>query len=688
LLKIIQKIGQLAFKLPQTWLDRAFGNTLNPLRHLGSLTIFFLWIVLISGIWVTIFFQTSVVGAFESVEYMTIDQWYLGGVMRSLHRYASDAAIVTLVLHILKEFAFDRYRSARWFSWVTGVPLLWMLIPLGITGYWLVWDQLALYVALVSSEMLDALPIFTDSMARNFLSVEALSDRFFTLMAFTHIIGLPIFLVFGIWIHVFRITRPKINPPRKVMIGALLSMLVLSFVYPAMSQGKADPALVPESLALDWYYLLVYPLLNYWPPGTVWILLVGFSLLICIAPWLPPVHKPAVVRIDLENCNGCERCVEDCPFGAIEMAPRSDGKKYASEAVVAANLCLSCGICVGSCPTATPFRKRSALSPGIDLPDQTVAAVRDLVTDATHALEGNRRLVVFACEGSQQLEKFNDIETAVVSLTCMAQLPPPFVDWILSRDLADGVVLSGCAHSDCQYRLGEKWTQQRMNRVRDPRLRKRVDVEKLALLWTEPWSDFPDTAKAITAFRDTLSAPYKISDHETSTRVEIRRHPFRPVGTTLAWGLFAAVSLVFTVWPRFSQLAEGNAIISLTFSHAGQRVEKCRILSQEELNKLPPNMRKPSDCPRERHPVDILFSDNGQVLYEQSLTPSGFWKDGESTVYYRMEVPAGSHDLFISMSDSGREQGFDYSGQTEFTLAEGQHMVIEFDHLERIFIFR
>jgi len=688
LLRALQRAGQLVFELPQTWLDRAFGNTLNPLRHLGSLTIFFLWIVLISGIWITIFFHTSVVGAFESVEYLTIEQWYLGGVMRSLHRYASDAAIVTLVLHVFKEFVFDRHRNARWFSWVTGVPLLWLLIPLGITGYWLVWDQLALYVALVSSEMLDALPIFTDSMARNFLSAEALSDRFFTLMAFTHIIGLPIFLVFAIWIHVFRISRPRINPPRKVMTGALLSMLALSLVYPALSQGKADPALVPESLALDWYYLLIYPLLNYWPPATVWVLLIGFSLLICIAPWLPPARDPAVVRIDLENCNGCERCVEDCPFGAIDMAPRSDGKNYASEAVVDAALCLSCGICVGSCPTATPFRTRSALSPGIDLPDQTVAVLRDMVTEAAQDLEGSRRLVIFGCKGSSRPEKFIDTETAVVNLTCMAQLPPSFVDWILSRDLADGVVLQGCAHNDCRYRLGAKWTEQRMHRQRDPRLRKRVDVEKLALLWSEPWSDFRKSATAIAAFRDTLSAPYKISDHETSTRVKTRKHPLRPVGAALAWGLFAALSVVFTIWPRFSQLAEGNAIISLTFSHAGQRVEKCRKLSQEELNKLPPNMRKPTDCPRERHPVDVLFSTNDQVVYEQSLAPSGFWKDGESTVYYRIELPAGSHELFIGMSDSGREKGFDYSGQTEFTLSEGQHVVVEFDDLQKTFIFR
>ena len=683
LLQAFQKIGQLAFEQPQKWLDRAFGNTFNPLRHLGALTIFFLWIVLISGIWITIFFHTSVVGAFESVEYLTIEQWYLGGVMRSLHRYASDAAIVTVVLHIFKEFSFDRYRNARWFSWVTGVPLLWLLIPLGITGYWLVWDQLALYVALVSSEMLDALPIFTDSMARNFLSAEALSDRFFTLMAFTHIIGLPIFLVFAIWIHVFRINRPKINPPRKVMIGALASMLVLAFIFPALSQGKANPALVPESIALDWYYLFFYPLLNYWPAASVWAVLIGFSLLICIAPWLPPARAAAVVKVDLENCNGCERCVEDCPFGAVEMAPRSDGKKYASEAVVDANLCLSCGICVGACPTATPFRTKSALSPGIDLPDQSIALIREQVTQATTQLSGNRRLLVFACEGSEQSKRLADSETAVINLTCLAQLPPSFADWALSRGLADGIVLSACAHNDCQYRLGAKWTEQRINRSRDPMLRKRVDVEKLALLWTEPWSSISSTAAAVTTFRNTLGEAAR-----TLAVVTPSKHYFRPVGVITAWLLFAALALVFSVWPRFSQLGEGNAIVSLTFSHAGQRLQACRKRTQEELNKLPPNMRKPTDCPRERHPVNVMFSADGETLFQQSLSPSGVWNDGESTVYYRAEMPIGKHQFSIGMNDSGREDGFDYSGQTEFTLARGQHVVVEFDHLNKAFIFR
>ncbi len=133
LLALLQKAGRSGFSLLRRLLAGGFSKESSPLNHLGALTIFFCWIVLISGIWLFIFFRTSVSGAFESVEYLTREQWYLGGIMRSLHRYASDAAIVTILLHIVREFSFDRYRLNRWFSWVTGMPLIWSIFPLGIT---------------------------------------------------------------------------------------------------------------------------------------------------------------------------------------------------------------------------------------------------------------------------------------------------------------------------------------------------------------------------------------------------------------------------------------------------------------------------------------------------------------------------------------------------------------------------
>ena len=63
-------------------------------------------------------------------------------------------------------------------------------------------------------------------------------------------------------------------------------------------------------------------------------------------------------------------------------------------------------------------------------------------------------------------------------------LPPSFIDWVLARDLADGVLISGCAGGDCYQRLGSNWTRDRVARERDPYLRRRVPDERVQLSWT------------------------------------------------------------------------------------------------------------------------------------------------------------------------------------------------------------
>ena len=500
----IHSAGRRAFELLRKPFSHAFESDQNPLNYLGALTVFFLWIILISGIWLLIFFRTSVTAAFDSVEYLTQEQWYLGGIMRSLHRYASDAAIVTILLHVIKEFVFDRYRSVRWFNWVTGLPLIWIVFPLGITGYWLVWDELAQYVAISTAELLDRIPIFTESMAGNFMSDDVVSDRFFTLMAFLHLIGLPIFLVFGIWLHIFRLNGPRINPPRRMMAAALLCMLVLSAVYPAVSHEKANLAMAPQVLRLDWFYLHVYPLIQMWSPGAVWALLIGISGVIIIAPWSPPAKELRPAVVDLEKCNGCKRCVDDCPFGAVEMVPRTDGTSYAQQASVNSELCVSCGLCVGACPTATPFRSRSALIPGIDLPDRSAAEIRQDIVEHAEPVSANPRVLVFGCEDDREADRLRRAGANVITVMCMGHLQPSNFDFVLSRNHADGILLLGCQDGNCNYRLGAEWTEQRIARERDPRLRKRTDTTKIALAWQAPWSDHRDPVAMYEAFRATL----------------------------------------------------------------------------------------------------------------------------------------------------------------------------------------
>jgi ferredoxin len=465
-------------------------------------------------------------------------------------------------------------------------------------------------------------------------------------------------------------------------------MLALALAYPAVSQGQADLATVPQDLGLDWYYLLVYPLVSTWGPAGVWALLVGLSGLLFVAPWLPPGKQTAsrlvagedrpVAVVNLDNCNGCGRCADDCPYSAVMMQPRTDGSRYEQEAVVDPDLCVSCGICVGACPTATPFRQASALVPGIDLPDLSALLLRQQIEEASGRLQGDQRVLLFSCDGSNDLQSLDDGQTAVIALRCMAHLPPPFVDFILSRNYADGVYLAGCSSGHCDYRLGAEWTHQRVARERDPRLRERTDRQKLALGWEDPWSQLGSASNRLAAFRAQFSA--------TGALPEPREHAWRRLPLqALAYGLFAVAAGLFSAWPAFSLLQEDEAMLSLSVSHTGQRIGECRTFTQDELNELPPNMRRPSDCPREKHPIRVEFSVDGVVLYAETVQPSGIWNDGSATIYARFPVPAGARTLAIGMNDSGTPDAFDYYFEQQLQLVPGQHLAIRFDPLQQNF---
>jgi ferredoxin/coenzyme F420-reducing hydrogenase delta subunit len=477
-----RKIARAAFESVDKLFDRAFTPALNPLYHLGTLGWFFYWIVIVSGIYLYIFFDTGISQAYESLEYITNVQWYAGGVMRSLHRYASDALIIVIMLHLLREFVMDRYRGARWFSWFTGVPLIWLVFACGISGYWMVWDVLAQYIAIASTEWLDSLGIFGQSIARNFLNSETLSGRFFTLMVFIHI-AVPLFTLLAMWIHIQRQRNAKVNPPVGLAVGTLGMLLALSFIEPAVSQPPANLDMVPAIINFDWFYLAPYPFLDRLPGLTMWALAGAGTLLLLALPWLPPLRRKAAAVVDLGNCNGCGRCVDDCPFDAVSLQPRTDGTEFSEEAIVSNDLCTSCGICVGACPTSTPFRRTAELVPGIDLPDQGMRALREKTLAIAEKLTGTARIIVYGCEHGPGLEKLETGQIGVIKLPCIAQLPPAFIDFVISRRHAEGVFLTGCSEGNCHYRLGQHWEDQRLAGERDPYLRKRVPADRVGKYW-------------------------------------------------------------------------------------------------------------------------------------------------------------------------------------------------------------
>jgi hypothetical protein len=158
----------------------------------------------------------------------------------------------------------------------------------------------------------------------------------------------------------------------------------------------------------------------------------------------------------------------------------------------------------------------------------------------------------------------------------------------------------------------------------------------------------------------------------------MRIRPLQILGQVVLYAAFAAVIGYFATEPAYTHVDPGAAVITLSFGHAGETKTACRRLTPEEIAALPPNMRRPMDCPRGRVSLLVELLLDGEPLYRAWRPPSGLAGDGASSVYERFVVAPGRHRLTARLRDSRREQGFDYESEKIVELDPGEHLVIDF----------
>ena len=151
------------------------------------------------------------------------------------------------------------------------------------------------------------------------------------------------------------------------------------------------------------------------------------------------------------------------------------------------------------------------------------------------------------------------------------------------------------------------------------------------------------------------------------------------MGQLVLYGLFSLAIGVFSQWPTYRHLGDDQALIKLSFSRVGKPVGECRTLSPEELARLPPNMRTPTVCPRERSPVLVEVDINGVNRLRRTAAPGGLSKDGASSMYERLVVPAGEQRIAVRFSDDVRARDKPWHREGTVRLVPGQVLVIDFD---------
>lgn len=162
----------------------------------------------------------------------------------------------------------------------------------------------------------------------------------------------------------------------------------------------------------------------------------------------------------------------------------------------------------------------------------------------------------------------------------------------------------------------------------------------------------------------------------------------RYLGQAVVYLGIALVFATFSKSPSYVHFPPDRALIKVSLVHSAQRREECRRLSAEEIAELPPNMRKPLACARERLPIwlEVLLDD--RVLIRDAFPPTGFADDGPARIYERFEVRPGRHLLTLRLRDSRRTEGFDYEFQETVELQPQQNLVVDFRTESGGFILR
>ncbi len=210
---------------------------LNSLRPnytfgLGLVSLFLLLIAFASGIFLMVYYNPSITNAFNTVK--DINFVVSGGrFMRNLHKWAGEAMIIFVFLHMGRVFFTGSYAKGRPFTWVVGIGLLVLTCVLNLTGYMLPWDQLSYWAIVIVSNIMNSPKEITDILGiTQYFDIGGFQKELFlgglnpgqeslTRVYLMHVIVLPAGILGVLGVHFWRIrkdgglTRPANFKPQE-----------------------------------------------------------------------------------------------------------------------------------------------------------------------------------------------------------------------------------------------------------------------------------------------------------------------------------------------------------------------------------------------------------------------------------------------------------------------------------------
>jgi len=650
---------------------------LNPLTQCGALANMSFLIALASGVLLLFWYVPSVHQAWESLENMS----WLGQMVRSLHRYSSDATLFFVLIHAVRMGVGGRFGGARWIAWVSGIVLIGFLWAIGWMGYWLVWDVRAQTLAIGTAQILEFIPIFTEPMSRTFLTDEGVSTGLFFMIFFFHMM-LPLAMGVALWIHISRMNRAKFLTSLPMGLWLTATLFVVALVFPATSAEQAKMAVHAQEFTSDWWYLLPMALTERLSGGLLVALLLGGTSLLLTIPWWMTRGIIQKAVVDTDHCNGCARCVDDCPYNAIVMVARSDGHpRYELQAEVDPDKCVGCGICAGSCNPG-----------GIGLPQLPVQDERrriDQWIDQVLA-QNDAPCIAFLCASSAAADFQVAQDGRCSQLEGWRVMAVPCTGWVqaltLERALRRGakhILIVGCTREDPHYREGVKWTELRLGGEREPVLRRnKINAEGVHFV-TYNRSEKQRFIAAATALRN--AEPGEIS---------APRAPEYSRARQIFGGIIVAAALAIPL----ALLSDAPSLVPtsrtpelvVSVKYRPNSVRDCRPMTEAEKASTPKHMRSADAtiCERNLPDVRVGIWIDGVEQVQRVYAAKGLSSDGPSIGTEYIELSPGLHRVSVRIGNTAEPGTWSDQWEGELNFEVGRRQVILYENREGFIIAR
>ena len=610
--------------------DRLYHSKYNPLYRSGTLAVGFLVVLIVTGLYLCFFYSVS--KPYASIVAIQEQVW-LGRWIRALHRYSTDGALIATFFHFLQLLVQGKTWGPRMLAWLSGVVLVGALLLSAWSGYVMVWDVHAQLLAVSGATLFQILPFLRDVLGSAFNGSTPVNSSFFFMNLFLHV-AVPLGMFFGIWIHTARLARTVWFPEKKVFIGSIVAFTLLAIVWPAPLPREADLLQIIGTVPIDIFCGFWLPLAHSASPTFILLLWSVLTLLICSIPWWwrPAKNRlPGVSRVDANTCSGCTQCVRDCPYEAITMIPRSDGRRLL--AAVSPGLCVSCGICAASCDD------RAIGPPGRTALEQMNAA--DAFVQSTKFESASTDIVVILCErnGSmpQVLGRLLSTRPGVhfYPVECCGTVHSDAIETLLKY--AGGVFLLGCPARNCVNRDGLVLISERIYNKRVPFLPRQIERRRIAIDSAAD-SEIESVTKHLNEFVEALSA-LRAPAMQQRFGSMIRR----VAASVILLALIAAASQIeIGSEPRHGIFRIGTRIL-------GRAKQQCRPLSEEEKATIPKHMQRPEICETLYLNYLLNIDVDGTRVRSVEVKHSGARGDSPLFIHEDIEVAPGRHTFDLRL---------------------------------------